>query len=537
MFSTNQLIAQGSTEQIELIEQLLAIGTALSSNQSLEKLLELILAKSREITCSDAGSIYLIDKSDGIPKLLFKAAQNDSIPSVTFREFAMPLTKKSLAGYAALTGESLNLPDAYNLPPHVPYQIESSFDRDFAYKTRSVLVIPMSNQNCEIIGVVQLINRKIQPDAVVTTQNLEQVTGCYSTWDERIVLALASMAAVSLDRNQLQQNIENLFDSFVRAAIALVEVRDPSTHGHSERVAALCVRLCEAVNCVTTGPLGNLYFSDRQIQEIRYAALLHDFGEVGVPEAILQKQKKLSPQQLESIRQRLTIAQRTLELEAAISKNQYLQNTADKDNSQLQQIDIDLAQSVQKINRYWELIQEINQPQGVLTSQVQSLSAEAIAQLTELSQATYRDMDGELKPLLSTAEMVQLMVSQGNLTPKDRLAVQAHVTHSYEFLKRIPWIKHLQAIPNIVLMHHEKLDGTGYPQGWTKNDIPLQTQILTIADIYDALTTSERPYRPQLSVNSILQILKQEAAHNRINQDLLDLFERDRVFEVLGHGA
>jgi HD-GYP domain-containing protein (c-di-GMP phosphodiesterase class II) len=532
----NPELLQASAEQVELSEQLLAIGTALSSSQDLEQLLGLILSKSREITCSDAGSLYLLDGSDGISKLLFKVAQNDSQPSATFREFAMPLTRKSLAGYVALTGESLNLPDAYNLPTDVPYNFDSSFDRDFDYETRSVLVLPMQNKEGDIIGVLQLINRKVKPDAVVTPSNVREVTQPYSEWDERIVRSLASMAAISIERNQLQESIENLFEGFVKASVQLIEQRDPTTYGHSERVAELSVCLSQAVNSATTGSLQSIHFSDRQIQEIRYAALLHDFGEVCVPEAILRRLKKLTPEQLEVIRQRFAVARRTLEMDAAEAKVQYLLSlsTGQPPHShQLEQLDTQLAQSLQKLNRYWELLLEANEPESLVTRTFQPFSDEDLALLTQLSQYTYRDIDGELKHLVSSQEMTHLMIPRGNLTREERLVIESHVTHSYQFLQGIPWTKQLKDIPNIVWAHHEKLDGTGYPQGLKQENIPIQSQILAIADIYDALTAGDRPYKQKLSPDTTLQILKTAAAKNKINPELVDLFEQHRVFEVL----
>jgi HD-GYP domain-containing protein (c-di-GMP phosphodiesterase class II) len=535
----NQELLSSSTEQVELLEQLLAIGTALSNSHSLEKLLELILLKSREITCSDAGSLYLIDRSDGVAKLLFKAAQNDSIPQVTFREFAMPITRNSLSGYVALTGESLNLPDAYNLPPEVPYQLDTNFDRDFSYKTRSVLVLPMQNQQREIIGVLQLINRKVKPDTVVNPENLNQVTQPYSDWEARIVRSLASMAAISIERNHLQESIENLFEGFVKASIQLIEKREPTTYGHSERVATLSVGLSTAVNSVTSGPLESVYFTERQLQEIRYAALLHDFGEVGVPETLLHRLKKLSPEQLEIIRQRFAIALRTLELDTAQAKFQYLQNLsqhqpgAEPIEEQLVKIDIELVEAMQKLDLLWELLLKINEPESSITREFQPLSDEELALWTELSQYQYRDIDGELKYLVTTQEMSQLMVPRGNLTPEERLAIEAHVTYSYHFLKRIPWTNDLKNIPNIVLSHHEKLDGTGYPQGLKQEQIPIGSQILAIADIYDALTAGDRPYKDKLPAESAIKILKTAAAKNKLNPHLVELFDQRQVYNIL----
>jgi len=536
-----------SAERVDLIEQLLAIGTALSSSNDLGELLNLILSKSREITCSDAGSVYLIDRSNAAPKLLFKVAQNDSIPSNSFKEFAMPLTQKSLAGYVALTGESLNLPDAYNLPLGVPYQLDRSFDTTMPYRTCSVLVLPMQDQDGEVIGVLQLINRKVKPHVVFTTENALEVTQPYSEWEERIVRSLASQAAISIERNQLQQSIENLFEGFVKASVQIIEARDPTTSGHSERVADLTVRLSEEASAIATGALRSVYFSDRQIQEARYAALLHDFGKVGIPEALLGKQKKLYPEQLEVIRHRFALAERTLEMECAQTKFRYLlehPSHRHSDNTEasgcshcqnLEKFDKQLAQTIETLKHYWELLQELNEPDLLLTRDFHAFSEETSAQLSALSQYTYRDTDGLTKPLISEVEMGQLLVPRGNLTASERARIEAHVTHTYHFLERIPWTKHLKGVPAIAYGHHEKLDGSGYPQGLKQEEIPIQTQILTIVDIYDALTASDRPYKRRLPVETALRILRQEATKNKINGDLVELFEQRQVFTVLGH--
>ena len=529
----------GWTEHAGLIEQLLAIGTALSSTHDLGALLTLILSKSREITCSDAGSVYLVDHSGEEPLLWFKVAQNFSQPAAAFQEFAMPMTPKSLAGYVALTGESLNIPDAYNLPEGVPYQLDRSFDRSIAYRTRSVLVLPMQNHEGEMIGVLQLINRKRKPEAIITPENALDVTQPYLDWEKRVLQSLASQAAICIERNQLQESIEHLFEGFVKASVQIIEARDPCTSGHSERVADLTVRLSQEASAVAVGKLQPIYFNDRQIQEIRYAALLHDFGKVGVPEAILGKQKKLFPMQMEVVRNRFALAQRTLEMECAQSKFRHLiehpSHLMTQDASEpvcshcqrLEALDQQLEQAIGQLDRYWTLLVETNEPR--------ILAEEPLVQLRELAQYTYRDIDGQLKPLLSAEEMMQLMVARGTLTLAERDAIQSHVTHTYEFLKQIPWTKQLRNVPAIAYGHHEKLDGSGYPLGLKEPDIPIQSQMMAIADIYDALTAGDRPYKRSLSVTMALKILKQEAAHSKLNGDLVDLFEQRRIFAVLGH--
>ena len=520
-----------------IVEQLLDIGTALSSTHDLSQLLNLILSKSREITCSDAGSVYLVDFSDPMPKLLFKVAQNYSLPNLSFHEFALPLTQKSLAGYVAITGETLNLADAYEIPSDVPYSLARSFDKANGYYTRSVLVLPMQNREGEVIGVLQLINRKASWDAIVTPENGLDVTKPFSDWEERILGSLASQAAISIERNKLEENIENLFAGFVKASVQVIEARDPCTYGHSERVAELTVRLSEEANSVSTGVFSSIYFSPRQIQEIRYAALLHDFGKVGVPEAILIKQKKLYPGQLELVHHRFGLAKRTLQMKCAQDKFRHLiehprhrhqEDETDCPHCQtLLEIDSNLAKEIEKLDRYWDVLLQANEPR--------ILAEEPLARLKEISQYYYEDFDGNLRPLITAEELEQLMVRKGTLTPAERFDIESHVTYTYEFLKQIPWTKDLKNVPSLAYGHHEKLDGSGYPLGLKSADIPPQTQMMTIADIYDALTAGDRPYKRGLTVETAMKILYQEAAQGKINREFLLLFEQRQVFSVVGH--
>ncbi len=524
-----------------LIEQLLDIGVALSDTHNLGELLNLILSKSREITSSDAGSVYLVDKVNSTQqKLLFKVAQNNSLSEFAFQEKELAITSESLAGYVALTGHSLNLPDVYNLPENVPYKFDKSFDEQTSYRTCSVLILPIQNRHREIIGVLQLINRKVKSDVVLTKENAKELTQPYSEWEERILISLASQAAISIERNHLQQNIENLFEGFVKASVQAIEARDPCTSGHSERVAKLTVALCEEVNIITNGLLSGIYFSREQMKEIRYAALLHDFGKIGVPEAILTKRKKLYQEQLDIIQQRFSIAQRTLEVESAQTKYKYLfghlsdiSQPHTQDNcplcQKIENLDLELEAAITQLNDYWQTILTANEP-TILTE-------EPLKQLQQISLYTYKDIDGQIKPLITAEEMTQLAVPRGTLTPEERKIIEAHVTDSYEFLKQIPWTKNLQKIPEIAYGHHEKLDGSGYPRGLKEKEISIQAQIIVIADIYDALTAGDRPYKKGLPVEVALKIMRSEAAENKINSHFLELFEQRQVFSILGHST
>ncbi len=524
------------------IEQLLAIGTALSDCLNLTELLDLILTKSREITCSDAGSVYLIDRSGTEPKLIFKAAQTDSLPNISFQFASIPLNPESLAGYVATTGESLNIPDAYALPQNVPYKFDRHFDRDFNYRTVSVLVLPMQNREGETIGVLQLIDRKLNAELRITPDNALSITQPYSEWEQRIVRSLASQAAISIERNHLLESIEELFAGFVTASVQVIESRDPSTAGHSERVAALSVRLSQEVSAVTTGRFASLRFSDRQIQEIRYAAILHDFGKISIPEAIVQKGQKLYAHQLAELSHRFNLVRTTWEVTCAEQKFAYLLNSPlpaqhlAGDNCphcrNLAQFDLDLAVKLDRLQAYWELLNQLNRPDVVLEREFADMLDPIVTDLQEIATYTYRDLTGNIQPLLTSAEIQQLLIPRGSLTPAERLVVESHVTHTYDFLKQIPWTKHLQDVPKIAGAHHEKLDGSGYPNGLTAIEIPIQSQMMTIADIYDALAAGDRPYKPRLPLDRTLAILHQEAAAGKIDGELLAIFEQREVYAL-----
>jgi HD-GYP domain-containing protein (c-di-GMP phosphodiesterase class II) len=532
-----ELSTNRSTEST-IVGQLLEVGQALSGSHDLAELLEMILTSSRHITCSDAGSVYLVDQSKATAELIFKVAQNDSLPITSFQESRISLTIQSLAGYVASTGQSLNIADAYDLDPALPYCIDPSFDRDFGYRTVSVLVLPMTNQEGETIGVLQLINRKQQPDTRISQNNAIAITQSYSTWEEQIITALASQAAISIERNHLQESIEDLFAGFIRAAVQVIESRDPPTAGHSERVAELTVGLAQATHNVASGSLGTIFFTDRQFQEIRYASLLHDFGKVGVPEAILGKERKLYPAQLQSIEQRLTILQSQWQLSCAQAKFQIgipHQTNNDCPHCHHQQsLDVELQSKLDRLHQHWELVKKLDDPQvnfvpGLLDS-IESISHD----LQELAHWQYIDLQGHSQPILTAAEIEQLMIPRGSLTLVERKQIEAHVVHTYDFLQQIPWTKHLQNVPAIAGAHHEKLNGSGYPRGVQAVDIPIQSQMMAIADIYDALTANDRPYKPKFSIDHSLSILRQEAESHKINADLLDLFEQQQIYRVVG---
>src|ERR1700692_205940 len=294
------------------MEELNRIGIALSQTHEVEALLNMILTKAREITHADAGSLYLVEEASqdalsagpGDRRLRFKLTQNDSV-QFPFAEFELPLQENSLAGYTALHGEVINLADARRIPRDRPYHFNPSYDEETGYRTRSLLTLPMKNGRGEVIGVLQLINCKLHPEARLTSPEVvTREVRPFSDRAVRLAFSLASQAAVAYENGHLYQDIEKLFEGFVQASVKAIEQRDPTTSGHSLRVSRMTVGLAEIVDRAQTAPYASVRFSPEQLKEIRYAALLHDFGKVGVREDVLVKAKKLYPMQLDLIAHR-----------------------------------------------------------------------------------------------------------------------------------------------------------------------------------------------------------------------------------------
>jgi len=513
------------------LRELSRVGAALSTERDLITLLEMILWQALRLSSSDAGSLYLTERdASGTPATLrFKLSQNITLPELPFTEFTIPIDHASLAGYVASTGDPLMISDVYLLPEHVPYRQNRSFDEKFGYRTRSMLVLPMRTHKDETIGVLQLINRKRDPEVALTS--LEVVDQQVLPFDQRsadLVAALAAQAAVAIENSQLYEDIERLFEGFVTAAVTAIEARDPTTSGHSARVATLTTNLAEAVDHAGEGPYRGLTFTREQIREIRYAGLLHDFGKVGVREQVLVKQKKLYPGDLTLLRHRFhgLLQQADLEYERERAEH-LLEHGASDYGSFAARLDQVRRARRDQLSKWLDAIIRANEPT--------ILPEGSFEELQEIGQQTYIDFDGEVRPLLTDEELKFLMITKGNLDPRERREIESHVTHTYRFLEQIPWTRELKGIPQIAFGHHEKLNGTGYPRGVTEQEIPVQTRMMTIADIYDALTATDRPYKRAVPAERALDILTAESKQGLVDAHLLTTFIQAQVFTKVHH--
>ncbi|MCL6640518.1 MAG: GAF domain-containing protein [Candidatus Rokubacteria bacterium] len=491
------------------LSELNTIGARLGAERDPQALLELILTAARQITASDAGSLYLVaERSDGTSELVFALAQNDTV-ALPFRAARLPLDGRSIAGYVALTGQAVNLADAYAPPPDSPFTINRSFDEQTGYRTRSMLVVPMRTPPGHTLGVLQLINCR---------------AGLFSAHHEQLAWSLASQAAVALANSRLYESIRTLFEGFVGAAVAAIESRDPTTSGHSFRVAELTVGLAEVVDRTTEGPYAGRRFSADEMRELRYAALLHDFGKVGVREHVLLKAKKLYPAELERIRHRVALIRLGVELRAAHRKlADVLARGRRGFARRAAAVDAETAARRAELDQALDRIVAANEPNV--------LPREVLDEIRDLAGRWFEDHEGRRQAVLTPDEAATLAIPRGSLTAEEMEAMRSHVVHTREFLSRIPWTRELRRVPEIAGAHHERLDGSGYPRGLRGDAIPVQARMMTIADIYDALTASDRPYKKAVPVERALDILQAERRAGAVDGDLLDLFIAARVFE------
>ncbi|MBW2142270.1 MAG: GAF domain-containing protein [Deltaproteobacteria bacterium] len=494
----------------DLIKKLNQIGIALSSETNLRRLLGLIVKEVRGFTHADAGSLYIRDENE----LRFEVAQNDTIDNRLgvrkdhFRPFALHLTSESIAGHVAITGEILNIKDVYQLKGKEDFFHFKDFDLRNNYRTQSMLVVPMLDHRSDIIGVLQLINALDENNQVIS----------FSGEVEDLVLSLSSQAAVAIRNTQLLDSIKNIFKALVQYSVTAIDARSPHTAGHSERVAALSLLLASAINRQTKGPFAQFSFAEEELEELSYAAWLHDIGKIGVPEHILDKSARLTDDQIELVKTRFDLARarilfnfqkRLLEERLSNDEKSAAEYARDKELTQLEE--------------GLSLVLRINN--------ADSISDECLNALRGIAEIEFLNFTGERQPLFTDFELKNLGVARGNLTEEEYKKIQSHVSYTLNILNRIPFTPELNRVPLFAAAHHEMLNGTGYPQGLKAKDIPLQARIMSTADVYDALVASDRPYKRALPVKEALDILLEEAQNERLDKDVVNLFIEEKVWD------
>lgn len=524
-------------------EDLINIGKSLSSEKDMEKLLRLILYLSKKITGADAGSIYLVEEDDsGARRLRFKYSHTFS-REIPLEEFVMDMNTKSISGYVAVTGEVLNIPDAYKLSELVPYKFNPYFDRQHNYISRSQLVVPMKNHLNEIIGVIQLLNSKeshnpakkfVNEAFEIQLETLKDFDKYVVTFDERynsLMEAIAGQAAVAIENNRLINQIQMQFEEFVKASVTAIESRDPATSGHSFRVAAICKELALAVNEVTTGYLASFNFSENDIQELEFASLLHDFGKVYIDLNIFRKAKKLYPKDLENLKLRIDYLYRFTEIGYDTREIEMLDSLIRLDGkystNDIKMLRKEKTMRLGRIREIKDILVQLNEP-TIMDRDPEAILKEILAEIEGLECI---DPSGEKIDILTLSDRTNLMIKRGSLNSEERSEIESHVIETYKFVSKIPWPPEYRRIPEIALRHHEKLDGTGYPDKLEGRDATsLQSRMMSIADIFDALVAQDRSYKKSVPIDRVIKILQEEAGANKLDPDLVNLFIDKKIY-------
>jgi HD-GYP domain-containing protein (c-di-GMP phosphodiesterase class II) len=472
--------------------QLVEITSMLSVVTDTTTLLEKIMTSLRLATLSDAGSLYIVE---GESTLRFSVAQNDS-RDIPFKAFTLPISPNTIAGYVAQSGEILCFDDVYAINNERPFQFKADFDRQFGYRTRSMLCVPMRNQQQKIVGVVQLINKKrAVEDRIREVADADRVVLSYTPNDIEFLEILASQAAIIIERAALYEGIERLLRGFVESSAASIESRDKITAGHSQRIAAYIVAMAKRINKQTEGFWKDITYSNEEIRELFYAAMLHDIGKIGVREHVLMKENKLTNDRMEMIR---------LRIEVGIMQDR-------EHEAEWREI--------------WEFLKGVNIP-GFLDD-------DRFNRLQEIAKREVIDSQGVAHPLLDAFELENLSVRRGNLTDAERKEIESHVVHSAEILQVIPWTDNLKRVPVIAGSHHEKLNGKGYPQGLTKDEIPFEGRMLAVLDVFEALTAMDRPYKPAMPIAKAIEILRAEAKFGGLQSEIVEFFVQEKIHDVI----
>ena len=521
-----QFRAESLTRSEYEFGELAEIARALTTERDIERLLGLILEKSRIVTGSDAWSLYVVEGIAGgkeARRLHFKLSQNDSA-KFDWSEFTMPVDRNSMAGWVALERQTIRIDDVYELSKSATFGFDRSFDERTGYRTKSMICTPLTNNRGDVLGVLQLINKKRK--AAVRLSNALDVEEHVIPFDERseqVLTAVAAQAGIALENALLYDEIRGLFDGFVRASVDAIESRDPTTSGHSRRVSTLTLQLAGAVERCETGSYAAVRWRGEDLRELEYASLLHDFGKIGVKERVLTKAKKLYGFELDRIRNRFDFIAKSLEANAWARKYDALRRGASPED--ISQIEIEFAEQLAQLDQTWMIVEQANEPTV--------LSSGEFGRIQAIGKNAYQGPKGQSLAWLTEDEITSLSVKRGSLTSNEFDEIRGHVSHTFRFLSRIPWGRTFAKVPIIAGAHHERLNGTGYPNQLTSEQIPLQSKMMSVADIFDALTASDRPYKRAVPTEKAIDILGFEVKDGHLDAELVQLFVDSKAWESL----
>ena len=488
-------------ELVKRMQAMVQVSIALGAITELDELLAKIMQLIFEI----------FEGADRAFVVAYKANTNQFRPLIMRNRDSETPAGEDIALSRTIVNQVLEQKHALMLMDAQGDQRFSNHDSIQDLAIRSVMCAPLLYEN-EVLGLIQIDT--CESSHVFTAEDLDVLTG------------ISAQMAISMKNSQLYKEIEGLFEGFVTASVQAIEARDPSTAGHSFRVADHTEQLAMAVDRTDEHGLRDVAFSREQIQEVRYAALLHDFGKVGVREHILTKAKKLYPHEMVELKLRIKYAKACLERKAYKDLVDLYQNGLSPEEFQLRRNELEakLQQEIARLNEFLVMILEVNEPEYQYDKNT--------GRLHELNEYRFNDRDEQEIQLLTDFEFSVLSFSRGSLNPEERREIESHVSHTFEFLSLIPWTGQYSGIPDIAHAHHEKLDGTGYPQGLMADQIPVQSKIMAIADIYDALTAGDRPYRSGVPTETALHVIDKEVKLGKLDEQMFRVFVESESYKL-----
>ena len=509
-------LEHGPDVYVDWAKRLLQIGISLSHEKNIFKLLEMILYEARKFTNCDAGTFYRLSKNKKF--LNFTVMHNDTMKEysggtsgITPSLPAVPLFDKkgkpnliNVCSHVFHTGESINIPDVY-IDKTPLSEGPKNFEKISGYRINSMLTAPMKNHDDEIIGVLQLINAMDDNGKIIPFD---------IDWGD-VVPFLGSQAAVALDTVELIDEINKLLDSLIKYTVKAIDERSPHTAGHSSRVAKFTKKIAESINEQKKGKFKDIQFTDEEIKEIWVAGLMHDVGKIGVPEAVLEKQKRLDGANFQVVLDRFAKIRDNIIFN---SKIRNLNNNKSEDYK-----DEQLRSELEDWKDEFEFINWLNEP-GYLPEEKEKI-------LDKIAEKTYVDSEGIHHNYLTDNEIVSLKITKGSLNDTERIQIQEHVVITKTLLSKLPFPKKWKNVPLYASSHHEHINGGGYPDGLKGDEIPLPARIMCVADVWDAVTAQDRPYRPPSSFEKACEILKSGAKFGEFDKDVVDLFVNERLWE------
>ncbi len=507
-----------------LLRELNEIGIALSAEKDHTRLLELILVKAMEMTNADGGTLYTRTNDQ---RLRFEIVHNRSLdihkggtsgeeivfyPIALYDDEGKP-NNHMVAAWAAISGETINIPDAY-ASEEFDFSGTRNFDNKMGYRSISFLTVPLTDHENEIIGVLQLIN--------AIDEDTNKVIP-FSSLDQQLIESLASQAAVTITNKTLIDAQRKLFDSFIQLIADAIDEKSPYTAGHCRRVPVITNMLADAVNSIDKGPLKDFSMTDDQKYELEVAAWLHDCGKITTPEYVVDKGTKLETifDRINLIDTRFEILKRDAVIASLTSRLNKVDNAVDVEqelaNDQL------LQDELTRLEKEREDIRSYNVGGEVLAEQ-------DFKRIEEIARRKYVNPEQETVPLLTDEEKQNLQIGRGTLSIREREIINNHVTVTIKMLESLPYPKHLTKVPEYAGGHHEKMDGTGYPNKLTRDQMSVQARMIAIADVFEALTASDRPYKKAMPLSQSLKILGQMKLDNHVDADLFDIFINEKIY-------